>query len=151
MKKTIIYAVLFSAIAVTASCRKKGCTDETALNYNAEAKKDDGSCIADPRVQFLGNYSVTDSSFGGGSFLSTEVYTLNVGTGNTKSDTIYLNNWRNTGDNYRAFLAGSTFSVPDNGDPANGHISGSGSFGNNTITYKAQNFSGFETRGKGQK
>ena len=26
------------------SCKKKGCTDETALNYSTEAKKDDGSC-----------------------------------------------------------------------------------------------------------
>ncbi len=28
----------------TVSCKKKGCTDETAINYNEEAKKDDGSC-----------------------------------------------------------------------------------------------------------
>ena len=28
----------------TVSCKKEGCTDETALNYNEDAKKDDGSC-----------------------------------------------------------------------------------------------------------
>ena len=27
------------------SCKKKGCTDVTALNYTEEAKKDDGSCM----------------------------------------------------------------------------------------------------------
>lgn len=27
-----------------ASCKKEGCTDQTAINYNDEAKKDDGSC-----------------------------------------------------------------------------------------------------------
>ncbi len=27
------------------SCRKKGCTDENALNYSTEAKKEDGSCV----------------------------------------------------------------------------------------------------------
>lgn len=29
------------------SCRKKGCTDSTAINYDAEAKKDDGTCEFD--------------------------------------------------------------------------------------------------------
>lgn len=28
----------------TVSCKKEGCTDSTATNYNEEAKKDDGSC-----------------------------------------------------------------------------------------------------------
>ncbi len=27
------------------SCKKEGCTDETATNFNSEAKKDDGSCV----------------------------------------------------------------------------------------------------------
>lgn len=143
--------MFIAIIALSTSCSKKGCTDENALNYNSEAKKDDGSCIEDPRSQFLGNYIVTDSSFGGGSFLSKQVYTLIVTKGNTVSDTIYLNNWRNTGDNYEAYLAGSTFSAPDNGNPENGNISGYGSFSGNTIIYTAENFSGFETRGKGEK
>lgn len=43
MKKSII--ILAALIAVTAvSCKKEGCTDETAINYNSKAKKDDGSC-----------------------------------------------------------------------------------------------------------
>lgn len=31
-----------------ASCKKKGCTDSTADNYNPDAKKDDGSCTYTP-------------------------------------------------------------------------------------------------------
>jgi len=38
-----IFPLTLAAVAFT-SCKKEGCTDETALNYNEEAKKDDGSC-----------------------------------------------------------------------------------------------------------
>lgn len=36
--------ILLSLFFVTTSCKKEGCTDEHALNYNEDAKKDDGSC-----------------------------------------------------------------------------------------------------------
>ena len=37
--------VLAAAFALTfTSCKKKGCTDPTATNYNDKAKKDDGKC-----------------------------------------------------------------------------------------------------------
>ncbi len=46
-KKTIaknsLVAILLSTM-VLGSCKKKGCTNTAALNYNSEAKKDDGSC-----------------------------------------------------------------------------------------------------------
>ena len=50
MKKgTFKLALLAGLVAVTAiSCKKKGCTDATANNYNKEAKKDDGSCVYAP-------------------------------------------------------------------------------------------------------
>ncbi len=41
--KTLTLLAISSAVAF-GSCKKKGCTDETATNYSAEAKKDDGSC-----------------------------------------------------------------------------------------------------------
>ena len=45
MKKIILPLVCVTALAV--SCKKEGCTDPDALNYNSEAKKDDGSCTYD--------------------------------------------------------------------------------------------------------
>ncbi|MCT4581279.1 MAG: hypothetical protein N4A35_07660 [Flavobacteriales bacterium] len=41
--KTLTLLAISSAVAF-GSCKKKGCTDETATNYSEEAKKDDGSC-----------------------------------------------------------------------------------------------------------
>lgn len=43
----MIMLALFIAGGMT-SCKKKGCTDPAANNYDANAKKDDGSCTYDP-------------------------------------------------------------------------------------------------------
>ncbi len=36
--------ILTAAATMLVACKKEGCTDENAINYNVEAKKDDGSC-----------------------------------------------------------------------------------------------------------
>lgn len=41
--KTLIALTIVGATLVS-SCKKKGCTDHHATNYDAKAKKDDGSC-----------------------------------------------------------------------------------------------------------
>lgn len=43
MKKIILSITLISLTLV--SCKKEGCTDSNASNYNENAKKDDGSCV----------------------------------------------------------------------------------------------------------
>ena len=45
MKKIMLILAIGSFAFV--SCKKKGCTDETAINYSDNAKKDDGSCLYD--------------------------------------------------------------------------------------------------------
>lgn len=42
MKKGFLFALLSTVVLV--SCKKEGCTDPTALNYDENAKKDNGSC-----------------------------------------------------------------------------------------------------------
>ena len=44
MKFYTYIGVPATAVAVS-SCKKEGCTDENALNYNDKAKKDNGTCV----------------------------------------------------------------------------------------------------------
>lgn len=44
-----LYSVIAASIVLSA-CKKEGCTDEAALNYNENAKKDDGSCEYPPQL-----------------------------------------------------------------------------------------------------
>ncbi len=59
--KKIIVIVAGIALAVSFnSCKKKGCTDELASNYSAEAKKDDQSCMYLPKAvkfEFTQNFN----------------------------------------------------------------------------------------------
>ncbi len=46
--KSLVLPLVIISLAIS-SCKKKGCTDSTALNYNENATKDDGSCkFGDP-------------------------------------------------------------------------------------------------------
>jgi len=55
--KTYLSLLAFSALLIgtTASCKKKGCTDQDAVNFNSEAKKDDGTCKYAPAITINGN------------------------------------------------------------------------------------------------
>jgi hypothetical protein len=140
MKSFASLSIAAVLICTTLSCKKEGCTDATATNYNSEAKKDDGSCtyppVVDPRDAFLGNYSVIDSGFGGGTtFVEAVTYTLSLTTNGTASDTIYLNNLSNNGKNYFSILSGSTFTIPSQTEAGPYTLYGSGSFSGSQITY----------------
>jgi hypothetical protein len=58
MKLIFIFSLL-----ILFSCKKKGCTDVDALNYNDKAKVDDGSCVYDqPLYTVPTTYSFTDKA-----------------------------------------------------------------------------------------
>lgn len=55
--KKFLSLVALSALLIgsTTSCKKKGCLDLDAVNYNSEAKKDDGTCKYAPSITVNGN------------------------------------------------------------------------------------------------
>ena len=63
MQKILYFAI--ATLVLTTSCKKEGCTDETALNYDGKAKKDDNSCIyaEEPTTYTIPtSYAFTDAS-----------------------------------------------------------------------------------------
>lgn len=61
--KNILYLVAISTLLTPlASCKKSGCTDSTAKNYNSKAKKDDGSCTYDFSYTVPTTYTFTNAN-----------------------------------------------------------------------------------------
>jgi hypothetical protein len=52
--------LVFAIAVLVMSCKKEGCTDSTAANYNQDAKVDDGTC-AYQRDGFIGTYVVSET------------------------------------------------------------------------------------------
>lgn len=52
-KNLTIALMALSIVFGASSCKKKGCTDDSAKNYNEKAKKDDGTCEYDPILSVL--------------------------------------------------------------------------------------------------
>lgn len=60
MKKAVILSLALPLIF--ASCKKEGCTDVNATNYNENANKDNGSCTYGPSYVIPATYAFTDAS-----------------------------------------------------------------------------------------
>jgi hypothetical protein len=60
MKNYYKYAFLLFTTSVTIiGCREQGCIDQTATNYNEDAKKDDGTCTYSSPSDYTGTGSIT--------------------------------------------------------------------------------------------
>ncbi|MBI2968292.1 MAG: hypothetical protein HYY40_10845 [Bacteroidetes bacterium] len=96
-------------LTINSGCSRKGCTDPNAINYDVDAKKDDGSCI----------YAIEDAV----GTSTTDLLSLKVTTGPTIDGTID-NGWK-----YCQKLT-TTVSVPDPGNDASGNSYFNGYVGN---------------------
>lgn len=47
MKTTQLFTLIIGSAMVLAACKKEGCTDQSADNYDPNAENDDGSCVYD--------------------------------------------------------------------------------------------------------
>ena len=62
-KSTLSLLILAGTISATAVSCKKGCTDPNAVNYDADAKKDDESCIFDATSNWYTKTTVTGTEY----------------------------------------------------------------------------------------
>ena len=61
--RSLILAIISGAVLLS-SCKKEGCTDPNALNYDSNAKKDNGSCVfeSEPVYNIPSSYNFTDAN-----------------------------------------------------------------------------------------
>ena len=85
MKKLSILFLFALFITIFSACKRtQGCTDPNSLNYNLEAKKEDGSCLAPEQTQNLLLFKLTGVKCGACGYSSTitkevkEQYTENM-------------------------------------------------------------------------
>ncbi len=131
MKKQIIFKSLFVlgvlfTFGTFTSCKKEGCTDSIAENYDSKAKTDDGSCVY-PREKFIGSYSVTETCDSGN--LTFNMTIAESSTGNTF---IIINNFGDYGVSITATVSGSTITFDQTSSGIN--FTGSGSISGSALT-----------------
>lgn len=96
------YFILVVVFFLFLGCQKQGCTDHTASNWNYEARKDDGSCLYESRLRFVGHYQMYDSLYVNDSLQSVVHYILNIEVKESVKDTLYLTNLANLGQSVLA-------------------------------------------------
>jgi len=64
MKKVSWIIVLFTVVAFASSCKNEGCTDRSAVNYDSDATKDDGSCCIRTETDTSISYAIYDNDPG---------------------------------------------------------------------------------------
>src|SRR5690554_2220286 len=62
MRIQLLTVVLLVGSLLFVACKKEGCTNPTATNYNTEAEKDDGLCVFESQPKNPHVYTMVSSS-----------------------------------------------------------------------------------------
>lgn len=128
MKTKVLSLFIIGVLGISAfSCKKKGCTDSLAENYETKAKKDDGSCSY-AMTKFLGSYTVNQDCEG-----DLASYTLTITEGPHK-DEVMLNNLQIDGFNVNVRAKVSGGNITFNEEQQEVVFYGSGYLTGNSIT-----------------
>jgi hypothetical protein len=125
LKSLFILGILFTFVTLS-SCKREGCTDSIAENFESKAKKDDGSCIY-PRDKFLGSFSVNETCSSG-----TDSYTITITASSANKTNIIIGNMYGVNAAVTATVSGSTISFNDTQNGIN--YSGSGTLNGSSLT-----------------
>ena len=147
MKKVnlIIITVLVGIISTSSltSCKKKGCTDPSADNYNVDVKKDDGTCTY-PVINFTPATNDGDVTGGGGDATSTFDWNNTLATAELNMDITAA-----SGGSFQITVKDADGTIVINetltvgvGDDSRTVCSASGTPGTWTITVTVTDFSG---------
>ena len=108
--KKIIVLFLTSTLLSFSSCKKEGCTDLDATNFELDANSDDGSCTYQAQ-SFVGTYNVTgikvDQTFGDTTLQNYQLIITHSG-----QTTISISNLGNTSNVIAATIKNNQLSIP---------------------------------------
>eukprot|EP00389_Voromonas_pontica_P001688 GDKH01002527.1.p1 GENE.GDKH01002527.1~~GDKH01002527.1.p1 ORF type:complete len:154 (-),score=2.32 GDKH01002527.1:25-486(-) len=128
MSKFRILPIVALLLAITPlqSCKKKGCTDNLAENYESKAKKDDGSCTY-AATKFFGTYTSTKSC----TYEPNSTFTMTISEGPEKNQ-VLISNFGDFGLTLRATVNGGNLTFKDNDQDAT--FEGTGYIVGNNLT-----------------